>query len=72
VFFGLGSTVFAYLWFKSRYIPRWLAALGIFSSLLVAIVTWHHGVPRFGGVRDTGLLRADFYLRSHSRPLAAC
>lgn len=39
VFFGLGSGVFAYLWFKSRYIPRWLAALGIFASLLVAIVT---------------------------------
>lgn len=39
VFFGLGSTVFAYLWFKSRYIPRVLAAWGIFSSLLVAIVT---------------------------------
>jgi hypothetical protein len=39
VFFGLGSTVFAYLWFKSRYIPRWLAALGIFASLLVAIGT---------------------------------
>jgi hypothetical protein len=34
VFFGLGSTVFAYLWFKSRYIPRALA-----SSLVVAIVT---------------------------------
>ncbi len=39
VFFGLGSTVFAYLWFKSRYIPRGVAALGIFSSLVVAIVT---------------------------------
>ena len=39
VFFGLGSTVFAYLWFKSRYIPRGLAALGIFSSLVVAVVT---------------------------------
>ena len=39
VFFGLGSTVFGYLWFKSRYIPRALAALGIFSSLLLAIVT---------------------------------
>ncbi len=39
VFFGLGSTVFAYLWFRSRYIPRWLAALGVFSSLVVAIVT---------------------------------
>jgi len=39
VFFGLGSTVFAYLWFKSRYIPRAMAAWGIFSSLVVAIVT---------------------------------
>ncbi|HEV8383986.1 MAG TPA: DUF4386 domain-containing protein [Candidatus Acidoferrales bacterium] len=39
VFFGLGSTMFAYLWFKSRYIPRWLAAWGIFASLVVAIVT---------------------------------
>jgi hypothetical protein len=39
VFFGLGSTVFCYLWFKSRYIPRGLAAWGIFSSLVTAIVT---------------------------------
>jgi hypothetical protein len=39
VFFGLGSTVFAYLWLKSRYIPRGLAAWGIFSSSVVAIVT---------------------------------
>ncbi len=39
VFFGLGSTVFAYLWFKSRYIPRALAAWGIFSSLVTATVT---------------------------------
>jgi hypothetical protein len=48
VFFGLGSTVFAYLWFKSRYIPQWLAALGIFSSLLVAIVTL--GIMVFPGL----------------------
>jgi Domain of unknown function (DUF4386) len=39
VFFGLGPTVFAYLWLKSRYIPRALAALGVFSSLLVVVVT---------------------------------
>lgn len=36
VFAGLGSTVFCYLWFKSRYIPKTLAAWGVFSSLLVA------------------------------------
>ena len=37
VFWGLGSTVFAYLWWKSRYIPRGLAGWGIFSSLALAI-----------------------------------
>jgi hypothetical protein len=37
VFLGLGSTVFSYLWFKSRYIPRALAALGIFGSLVLVI-----------------------------------
>ncbi len=36
VFLGLGSTVFSYLWFKSNYIPKALAALGVFSSLLLA------------------------------------
>jgi hypothetical protein len=39
VFLGLGSALFSYLWFKSRYIPRALAAWGIFSSLVLAIVT---------------------------------
>src|SRR6266849_4206157 len=53
VFFGLGSTVFAYLWFKSRYIPRWLAALGIFSSLLVAIVTL--AIMVFPGLADVAI-----------------
>lgn len=36
---GLGSAVFAYLLLKSGYVPRALAAWGIFSSLLLAIVT---------------------------------
>lgn len=39
VFLGLGSAVFAYLWFKSRYVPRALATWGIFASLVMAIVT---------------------------------
>jgi Domain of unknown function (DUF4386) len=38
VFYGLGSTMFALLWFKSRYIPRSLAALGIFSAAVAGIV----------------------------------
>src|SRR5262249_22702079 len=36
VFLGLGSAIFGYLWFKSRYIPRALAALGVLGSLLLA------------------------------------
>lgn len=38
LFFGLGSTVFCYLWFKSRYIPRLLACLGILASLVPTLV----------------------------------
>jgi hypothetical protein len=34
IFFGLGSVLFCYLWLKSRFIPRALAAWGILSSLL--------------------------------------
>lgn len=39
VLLGLGSAVFAYLLLKSRYVPRALAAWGIFSSLVLATVT---------------------------------
>lgn len=35
VFLGLGSAAFGYLWLKSRYIPKSLAILGIFGSLLL-------------------------------------
>jgi hypothetical protein len=31
-FFGLASTICSYLWFKSNYIPRALAAFGVVSS----------------------------------------
>lgn len=37
IFLGLGSTVFNYLLFKSGYIPKVLAAWGIFASLLLLI-----------------------------------
>lgn len=37
VFLGLGSTVFAVLWLKSRYVPRILPAWGVLASLLLAI-----------------------------------
>ena len=40
ILLGLGSTIFAYLFLKSRYIPRALAGWGMFASLVLAIVTW--------------------------------
>jgi hypothetical protein len=39
IFAGLGTAVFAYLFLRSHYIPRILAAWGVFSSLLVAAHT---------------------------------
>jgi hypothetical protein len=38
--FGLGSSVFGYLWFRSGYIPRALAGWGVFASLLVGVCTF--------------------------------
>ncbi|NIR45233.1 MAG: DUF4386 domain-containing protein [Gemmatimonadetes bacterium] len=35
ILFGLGSTVFSYLLLKSGYVPKALAAWGVFASLLV-------------------------------------
>jgi hypothetical protein len=39
VFLGLGSTVFSYLWLKSRYVPGGFAVLGILASMLLAFGT---------------------------------
>lgn len=45
LFLGLGQILFSYLWWKSRYVPRWLAGLGIVASTLLAamalgIIVW--------------------------------
>jgi hypothetical protein len=39
LFLGLGSAVFSYLWWKSRYIPRLLAGWGIFASSIMAVMS---------------------------------
>ena len=39
LFYGLGSAVCGYLWLKSRYIPRALAAFGVVSSVWCAACT---------------------------------
>jgi Domain of unknown function (DUF4386) len=40
LFGGLASTVCGYLWFKSRYIPRALAAFGVISSAFCVACTF--------------------------------
>jgi hypothetical protein len=40
LFGALASTVCGYLWFKSRYIPRALAAFGVFTSAFCATCTF--------------------------------
>jgi hypothetical protein len=38
-FLGLGSAIFFYLFYKSRYVPRLLAAWGVFASVVMLIVS---------------------------------
>jgi len=57
MFFGLGSTVFCYLLFKSNYIPRALAALGVFGSLLCATCSFAFIIlPNFANIAEPGYL----------------
>jgi hypothetical protein len=56
LFFGLGSTLFCYLWLKSRYIPRLLAAWGILASLVPTLVPLSTIV--FSSLADAPLRRA--------------
>jgi hypothetical protein len=56
LFFGLGSTLFCYLWFKSRYIPRVLAAGGILASLVPTLIPLATIV--FASLPDAPLRRA--------------
>lgn len=39
VFLGVGSTIFFYLFYKSRYIPKLLALWGVFSSIVMLFVS---------------------------------
>jgi Domain of unknown function (DUF4386) len=38
IFFSIGSILFCYLFFKSRYIPKILSAFGVFASVVVTII----------------------------------
>jgi hypothetical protein len=48
-FYGLAATVCSYLWFKSRYIPRWLATAGVITSAWCVVSAFAYIiVPGFG------------------------
>ena len=54
-FFGFGSTVFCYLWFRSGYIPRALAGFGVFASALVGICSYLFILfPKLAGIAIPG------------------
>ncbi len=49
LFWGVASTVCSYLWLKSRYIPRGLAAWGVISSAWAAACAFVFFIfPSFG------------------------
>lgn len=59
---GLGSTIFSYLLFRSNYIPKALALLGIVSSLFLAL--GHFAIiifPEIRGVFPIGYLPIALY-----------
>jgi len=52
---SIGSILFCYLFFKSRYIPRILSAFGVFTSVIVTIICFgslifpeHVGTLQYG------------------------
>lgn len=62
VILGLGSAVFAWVLFQSRYVPRALAGWGIFSSLVLSLITWAVLVfPGLGGVVGLAYMAPMFF-----------
>ncbi|MDD5543974.1 MAG: DUF4386 domain-containing protein [Acidobacteriia bacterium] len=50
LFWGLASTLCSYLWFKSNYVPRALAAFGIIASVWAVVCAFVFFIfPGFGG-----------------------
>ena len=61
-FFGFGSTVFCYLWFRSGYIPRALAGFGVFASALVVICAYLFILfPKLADIASPGCYAPIFF-----------
>ena len=62
VFLGLGSALFAWLWFRSGYVPRVIAAWGIFASMMLSAGTAVIMVfPRLGVIGLSYMAPMFFY-----------
>jgi hypothetical protein len=60
---GLGSTVFCYLWFKSGYIPKVLAAYGVFASVMLMTFTFAFVIfPEYAKIVTVGFYGGPIFL----------
>jgi len=59
VSFGIGSTFFFYLFFKSRHIPRVLSSLGLAASVIWMILFCQFDIPRTAPIIPIHLFSTD-------------
>jgi hypothetical protein len=60
---GLGSTMFCYLWLKSGYIPKALAAFGVFASVLLTTFTFAFVIfPEYAKLVTVGFYGGPIFL----------
>jgi hypothetical protein len=60
---GIGSSVFCWLWLKSAYIPKPLAALGVFASAMLALFTFAWIiVPEYAKIITVGIYGGPIFL----------
>ena len=63
ILFGFGSSIFCYLWLKSRYIPRPLAAFGLIASIWIGVCSFSFVVfPELNRVIGVGFYGGPIFL----------
>jgi len=63
ILFGFGSTIFCYLWLKSGYIPRPLAAFGVIASIWIGLCSFSFVVfPELNRVIGVGYYGGPIFL----------
>ena len=61
--FGFGSPIFCYLWLKSRYIPRALAAFGLIASVWIGVCAFSFVVfPELNRIINVGYYGGPIFL----------